>query len=93
MREIYAVARGHQISLNDDVIEKSMDFVDSLAPGGTASLQRDIAKGRPSEPEAWNGAVVRSGIEAGIATPPHEFMYHSLLPLELRARQQVELPS
>ncbi len=93
MHEIYAVARGHQISLSDGVIEKTMDFVDSLAPGGTASLQRDIADGRPSELEAWNGAVVRSGNEVGVATPLHEFIYHSLLPLELSARQQVEFPS
>ncbi|TDI84048.1 MAG: 2-dehydropantoate 2-reductase [Chloroflexi bacterium] len=93
MHEIYAVARGHQISLSDGVIEKTMDFVDSLAPGATASLQRDIVDSRPSELEAWNGAVVRSGNEVGVATPLHEFIYHSLLPLELSARQQVEFPS
>ena len=89
---INAVARAHQISLSDGVIEKTMDFADSLAPSATTSLQRDIADGRPSELEAWNGAVVRSGNEVGVATPLHEFTYHSLLPLELRARQQVEFP-
>lgn len=93
MHEINAVARAHQISLSDDVIEKTMAFVDSLAPSGTTSMQRDIADGRPFELEAWNGAVVRSGNEVGVATPLHEFIYHSLLPLELRARQQVEFPS
>jgi len=93
MHEIYAVARGHQISMSDGVIEKTMDFVDSLDPSGTASLQRDIANGRPSELEAWNGAVVRAGKEVGVATPLNEFIYHSLLPQELRARQQVKFPS
>lgn len=93
MHEIYAVARGHQISLSDGVIEKTMDFVDTLDPSGTASLQRDIADGRPSELEAWNGAVVRAGKEVGVATPLHEFIYHSLMPQELRARQQVKFPS
>ena len=93
MHEIYAVARGHQISLSDGVIEKTMDFVDSLDPSGTASLQRDIANGRPSELEAWNGAVVRAGKEVGVATPLNEFIYHSLLPQELRARQQIKFPS
>ena len=93
MHEIYAVARGHQISLSDGVIERTMEFVDSLDPSGTASLQRDIADGRPSELEAWNGAVVRAGKEVGVATPLHEFIYHSLLPQELRARQQGKFPT
>lgn len=93
MHEIYAVARGHQISLSDGVIERTMEFVDSLDPSVTASLQRDLADGRPSELEAWNGAVVRAGKEVGVATPLHEFIYHSLLPQELRARQQGKFPT
>ena len=93
MHEIYAVAFEKQIHLSDGVIEKTMEFADSLAPGGTASLQRDISYGRPSELEAWNGAVVRSGSEVGVDTPLHEFIYHSLLPSELRARKQMEFPS
>jgi len=93
MHEIYAVARAGQIALNEGVTGKTMELVDSLDPAGTTSLQRDIADGRPSELEAWNGAVVRIGKEAGVATPVHEFIYHSLLPQEQRARQQVEIPS
>ena len=92
MHEINAVARAHQISLSDDVVERTMESVDSLPPSVIASLQRDIAAGRPSELEAWNGGVVRSGYEVGVATPLNEFIYYSLLPLELRARQQVEFP-
>jgi 2-dehydropantoate 2-reductase len=49
-------------------------------------MQRDIMEGRPSELEAQNGAVVRLGQEAGVPTPVHAFIYHSLLPSELRAR-------
>lgn len=92
MQEINAVARAHQISLGDDVVERTMGSVDFLPPSVISSLQRDITGGRPSELEAWNGAVVRSGNQVGVATPVHEFIYHSLLPLELRARQQVEFP-
>jgi hypothetical protein len=43
-------------------------------------------EGRPSELESQNGGVVRLGQDAGVATPVHRFIYHSLLPLELRAR-------
>jgi 2-dehydropantoate 2-reductase len=93
MREIFAVAHARQIALSDGIIEKSMMFIDSLAPSGTTSLQRDIAEGKPSELEAWNGAVVRLGLGVGVATPLHEFIYHTLLPLELRARGKVQFPA
>ena len=93
MREIFAVARTRQIALSDGIVEKSMMFLDSLAPSGTTSLQRDITDGKPSELDAWNGAVVRLGREVGVATPLHEFIYHSLLPLELRACGKVQFPA
>lgn len=86
MEEILAVARARGIALPDSAIEETLAFVDSLAPDGTTSLQRDIADGKPSELEAWNGAVVRFGREAGVPTPLHAFLYESLLPQERRAR-------
>lgn len=86
MQEILAVARARQIALADGIVEKSVGLVDSLAPDATTSLQRDIVAGKPSELEAWNGAVVRLGRESGVQTPLHEFIYHSLLPSELSAR-------
>jgi 2-dehydropantoate 2-reductase len=92
MREIFEVAHARQIGLSGGIIEKTMAFLDSLAPSGTTSLQRDIADGKPSELDAWNGAVVRLGQEVGITTPLHSFIYDSLLPLELQARGQVQFP-
>jgi 2-dehydropantoate 2-reductase len=53
-------------------------------------MQRDIMDGRPSELEAQNGAIVRLGREASVAAPVNEFIYHSLLPMELRARGELE---
>lgn len=86
MGEILQVSRALRVSLTEDIVEKSLRLVDSLAPGATTSLQRDIADGKPSELEAWNGAVVRLGQAANVPTPLHEFIYHSLLPSELQAR-------
>lgn len=86
MEEILAVARARGVPLADSIVAEKMALVDSLAPDGTTSLQRDIVDGKPSELEAWNGAVVRLGREAGVSTPLHEFLYDSLLPQELRAR-------
>jgi 2-dehydropantoate 2-reductase len=93
MHEIFALARSRNVALPDDAIRKAMAFVDSLPANGTTSLQRDLMEGKPSELEAWNGAVVRLGQEVGVTTPLHSFIYHSLLPLELRARGQIQFPT
>jgi 2-dehydropantoate 2-reductase len=66
-----------------------MAFTDALPADGTTSMQRDIVAGRPSELEAQNGAVVRLGRNAGVETPVHDFIYRSLVPLELRARGEL----
>ncbi len=93
MEEIFAVGRARGVALPDEAADKGMAFVDSLDPSGTTSLQRDIAEGRPSELEAWNGAVARLGRAAGVPTPVHEFLYASLLPLERKARDSVRQSS
>jgi 2-dehydropantoate 2-reductase len=90
MQEILDVAQARQIALSEAAINHSMGFVDGLPFAGTASMQRDIMEGRPSELASQNGAVVRLGQEVGVATPLHAFIYHSLLPLELQARGLVE---
>jgi 2-dehydropantoate 2-reductase len=92
MREIYDVGRAHNIALPEDIIGKTMDFVDSLPKEGTASMQRDIMNGRPSELEAQNGAVVRLGGQVGVETPINTFIYNSLLPMEMRARDELQFP-
>jgi 2-dehydropantoate 2-reductase len=89
MREVLAVARAHAVSLAEESVDQTMALIDGLPAGATASMQRDIMAGRPSELESQNGAVVRLGQEVGVATPLHTFIYHSLLPAELQARDQV----
>jgi 2-dehydropantoate 2-reductase len=85
MEEIYRLALSLGIGLTENIVASTMAFIDSLPPEGTASLQRDIAAGLPSELESWNGAVERLGREAGVATPVNAFIYRCLLPLEKRA--------
>ena len=90
--EVFAVGRAKGIDLPEGLIAKSMAVVDSLAPDATTSLQRDIAAGRPSELDAWTGAVVRLGREAGVATPLSGCLHACLLPLERRARGELDFP-
>ncbi len=89
MTEIVDVARGRQIPLARDAAARAMGLVDALPPDATMSMQRDIAAGRPSELDAWNGAVGRLGRSVGVPAPLHDILYRCLLPLELRARAQI----
>ena len=86
LREIITVAKAHNISLPEEALPNTMAIYDGLVPQSTASLQRDIMQGRPSELEAQIGAVVRLGREANLTTPLFSTFYNSLLPMELRAR-------
>lgn len=90
MREIHAVAAAHGVALPTDAVEETLAFVDAQPAAGTSSLQRDLAEGRPSELDAWVGAVVRLGEEAGVEVPVHRFVHAALLPLERRARGELE---
>lgn len=86
LREAIAVAKGRGVSLPDDVFDTVMQRIDALSPDSTASLQRDVIEGKPSELDAQLGAVVRIGRAAGVPTPLFETMYHALLPQERKAR-------
>jgi 2-dehydropantoate 2-reductase len=86
MREIAAVAQARGITLAEGLIAANMTFLDGLPAEADSSLQRDIIAGRPSELDAWSGAVVRFGRAAKVPTPTHEVIYHVLRPQELRAR-------
>ena len=88
MREIVAVAAGHRVELRSDIVERTLRFLDGMPPEGTASMQRDILEGRPSELESQNGAVVRLGRRAGVPTPVNLEIYERLLPLERLSRSR-----
>jgi 2-dehydropantoate 2-reductase len=90
LQEINAVATARAISLPEEALQTIMTMYDGFDPQQTASLQRDVMEGRPSELEAQIGAVVRFGQKADMATPQHTFIYRSLLPMELRARGKLQ---
>jgi 2-dehydropantoate 2-reductase len=73
--EIRDVALARGISLAEDVVPRTLAWIDQLPADGTTSLQRDLIAGRPSELDAWTGAVVRLGGDAGVPTPVNTFLY------------------
>jgi len=89
LREVWCVAVAHQIDLPESTVDATLAFMDTLPEAGTASMQRDIMEGRPSELHEQNGAVVRRGSAVGVATPINSFIYTSLLPQEMQARGEV----
>jgi 2-dehydropantoate 2-reductase len=81
------VAHARGIRLGEDIVARTLSFVESLPASGTASMQRDIAAGRPSELEEIVGAVIRLGDQKGVPTPTMDYIYASLPPQEVHARR------
>ena len=90
MQEIMAVARARGVPLSPDLVARTLAFIDGSPFGVNASMQRDIAEGRPSELHYQNGAVVRMGHKLGVPTPVNAFIFASLLPQEMRARGELQ---
>ncbi|RZU52093.1 ketopantoate reductase [Krasilnikovia cinnamomea] len=78
MAEIEQLARAHDVALPADIVPTTMEFLDRQPAAGTSSLHRDIQAGRPSELDAWTGAVVRLGARTGTPTPVNGVIHEIL---------------
>ena len=77
-----AAAAGIQLPYPDAtarVLRHCQDVADAKP-----SMLQDVERGRPTEIDAINGAVVREGARLGVATP-----YNRALLLLVRAREEV----
>lgn len=83
MHEVVAVARARGIGLSSTDIDGTFAYLERLPESATTSLQRDIMAGRPSELDAWTGAVVRLAEAAGVAVPLHS-LFLTLLSAQQR---------
>jgi 2-dehydropantoate 2-reductase len=84
--EIYRLALARGIAMPADSVEKTLETLEGIPHNSTTSMQRDLVRGRPSELDAQNGAVVRLAYEVGLDTPINRYFLYSLRSLELRAR-------
>lgn len=84
--EIAHLADACGVTLADDIVSKTMAFLDGLPADGTSSMQRDLAAGQPSELDAQTGAVVRLANRVGIPVPVHRVAYQALRASEARAQ-------
>jgi 2-dehydropantoate 2-reductase len=86
INEVVAVAQAKGVTLEPDVVDKTLKFIDETAPIVKPSMQRDIEAGRMSELESMIGIVVRFGTELSVPTPVMHMAYAVLKPGELKAR-------
>jgi 2-dehydropantoate 2-reductase len=86
MEETEAVATARGIGLPPDAVSMvQANVASAMDPEAKSSMCRDVERGRPLEVEAINGAVVRFGAEAGLATPANREILDRLLPVHRRA--------
>lgn len=85
--EIVTIANAKGIGLKNSDIDMIMHVIDQLDPNTTASMQRDVMDGRPSELDNFNGYIVKTGKQLHISTPVNAFTYYCLLPQEKKARK------
>ncbi|RPJ24659.1 MAG: 2-dehydropantoate 2-reductase [Chloroflexi bacterium] len=92
MQEVESLARAQGVSLDGDVVQKWLEFVDNAAPHIKPSMQLDVEAGHRTELESMIGVVGRKGRELGVPTPVADFVYASLLPVELKAYNEFAPP-
>jgi 2-dehydropantoate 2-reductase len=86
MDEVAALAAARRVSLPAGLKDATLAWLEGLPAEATASMQRDIGAGRPSELLDQTGAVVRLARAAGVPAPLHETLLALLLPQERAAR-------
>lgn len=80
LEEVIAVGRENCPGLPDDVMEKTLSFVQNLPYEFRSSLLNDLTRGKKLEIDQLSGTVARLGKAAGIATPVHTQIHVALSP-------------
>lgn len=88
MQEVESLARAQRVDLDANVVQNWLDFIDNAAPTIKPSMQLDVEGGKRTELESMIGIVGIKGRELGVPTPVSDFVYASLLPVELKAHNQ-----
>jgi 2-dehydropantoate 2-reductase len=88
MKEVEMVARAQGISLDADVVQKALAFMDNNAPHIKASMQLDVETNHRTEIEAMIG-VLGTRRELGVY-PTADFTITALLPIDLKPVTRVD---
>lgn len=78
LNEIKSIADAINISFKTDIVEANLKILDALEPGTTASLQKDVQKGRQTEIDGLIFEVVRLADSYGVSVPNYRIIADSL---------------
>lgn len=69
MKEVQAVAKAEGVKNTDDMIEKTIEHLNTMIPDGKTSMLQDVEAGRKTEVDMFAGTMVRLGKKHNIPTP------------------------
>ncbi|WP_108659019.1 ketopantoate reductase family protein [Acuticoccus kandeliae] len=78
--ESLAVAKVHEPTVSQDLIEANLNMVSNASPRMRSSMLDDLTRGKRLELPFLSGKVVELGAAAGIPTPVHRAAYAALSP-------------
>lgn len=78
MREIHTLAQSAGVALNADAVQQALRTAESFPRDARTSMQLDLEAGRPTELEAFSGAVLRLATVHGLEVPAHRRLYAHL---------------
>ncbi len=87
--EAVAVARALDVNLGPEDQLDRVRQVCTLTAANRSSMLQDILRGRPTEIDVINGAVVAKGREVGVATPVNLLLTQLIQALEATASQRI----
>ena len=88
--EALAVAKALNIDLDYPAQQERVRQVCDITRHNRASMLQDILRGRSTEIDVINGAIVAKGREAGIATPVNQMLTRLIKALESTSAQRIE---
>jgi len=87
MHETATVARAARVNVAPDLVERTMQYLDTGGDPGESSMAVDFRNRRRLEVEAIHGAVVRHGRRLQVPTPVNAAIYASLTVMDQYNRQ------
>ena len=85
LEETFSVGKAKQISLEEDIVENTLEIFRKVEGTPVSSMFSDLQKGGRLEVSVLNGAVSRIGKEVGVNTPTNDFITACLLVAHNRA--------
>jgi len=80
MTEILSIAKARGVNLPGDIAERLIAKGRASSDNWKTSMCNDLEAGKPIELETTSGAIRRMGLELGVPTPTHDFVYKVLKP-------------